>query len=68
MLDQDNEENSLEMELENAVINSLEDNHALQKRTSSLPDQIYIFPLIRRPFFPEWQLLLSSNRVHFMKY
>jgi ATP-dependent Lon protease len=52
MLDQDSEDNSLEMELENAVMNSLEDSQSLQKRTSPLPDQIYIFPLIRRPFFP----------------
>lgn len=52
MLDQDNEDNSLEIELENAVMNSLEDNQALQKRTAALPEQIYIFPLLRRPFFP----------------
>jgi ATP-dependent Lon protease len=55
MLDQenqDNEDNSLEMELESMVMNSLEDSQALQKKTTSLPEQIYIFPLIRRPFFP----------------
>lgn len=52
MLDQDNEDNSLEMELENAVIDSLEDNQALQKRHPQTPDQVYIFPLVRRPFFP----------------
>jgi ATP-dependent Lon protease len=52
MLDQDIDDNSLEMELENAVMNSLEDSQALQKRTAPLPDQIYLFPLIRRPFFP----------------
>jgi ATP-dependent Lon protease len=52
MLDQDNEDNSLEMELENAVMNSLEDSQSLQKRSASLPEQVYIFPLIRRPFFP----------------
>lgn len=52
MPDQDNEDNSLEMELEDAVMNALEDGHALQKRTASLPEQIYIFPLVRRPFFP----------------
>lgn len=52
MLDQDNEDNSLEIELENAVMNSLEDNQTLQKRATVLPEQIYIFPLIRRPFFP----------------
>lgn len=52
MLSQDNENNSLEMELENAIMSSLEDSQALQKRTTALPEQIYIFPLIRRPFFP----------------
>ncbi len=52
MLDQDNEDNSLEIELENAVMNSLEDSQSLQKRTAALPEQVYIFPLIRRPFFP----------------
>ena len=52
MLEADAEENSLEMELENAVMNSLDDNQALQKRPLSLPEQIYVFPLLRRPFFP----------------
>lgn len=52
MLDQNHEETSLEMELENAVMNSLEDNQALQKKSLSLPEQLYVFPLIRRPFFP----------------
>lgn len=52
MLDQNNEDNSLEIELENAVMSSLEDNQVLQKRTVALPEQLYIFPLIRRPFFP----------------
>lgn len=52
MLDSDPDENSLETELENAVMNSLEDNQAAEKKALSLPEQIYIFPLIRRPFFP----------------
>lgn len=53
MLDQDNEDNSLGMELENAVMNSLEDSQNLQKQSSPLlPEQIYLFPLVRRPFFP----------------
>ncbi len=52
MLDQDNEDNSLEIELENAVMSSLEDSQALQKRGTALPEQVYIFPLLRRPFFP----------------
>jgi len=52
MLNHDNDNNSLELELENAIMNSLEDNHALQKRTAALPEQIFIFPILRRPFFP----------------
>lgn len=52
MLDQDNEDNSFEMEIENSAINALEEGQILQKKTMSLPEQIYIFPLIRRPFFP----------------
>jgi ATP-dependent Lon protease len=52
MLDQDHEDHSLEIELENAVMSSLEESQALQKGTGALPEQIYIFPLLRRPFFP----------------
>lgn len=52
MLNQDNDDNSLELELENAVMNSLEDNQTLQKPMTTLPEQVYIFPLLRRPFFP----------------
>ncbi len=40
------------MELENAVMNSLEDNQSLEKKDTQVPEQIYIFPLVRRPFFP----------------
>ncbi|MFI0434455.1 MAG: endopeptidase La [Parachlamydiaceae bacterium] len=52
MLNQDDQNDSLELELENAIINSLEDSHSLQKKMTAAPDQIYIFPLLRRPFFP----------------
>lgn len=52
MLDRDNDDNSLEIELENAVMNSLESSQVLQKKTGKSPEQIYIFPLLRRPFFP----------------
>ncbi|MCE2982331.1 MAG: endopeptidase La [Parachlamydia sp.] len=47
MLDQD--DNSIEIEFENAVINSLEEN--LDKKNIN-PEEVNIFPLIRRPFFP----------------
>ncbi|WP_068466855.1 endopeptidase La [Candidatus Protochlamydia phocaeensis] len=51
MLNQEHDDSSLEMELENAVMNSLEESqHA--KKITQLPEQIHIFPLIRRPFFP----------------
>ncbi len=52
MLNQDNENTSLELELENAIMNSLEENHALQKRSAPTPEQIFVFPVLRRPFFP----------------
>ncbi len=51
MLNQEDEENSLEMELENLIVNPL-DNSNLSKREDISPDQLYIFPSIRRPFFP----------------
>lgn len=52
MLNQDDDNNSLESELENAIMNSLEESHSLQKKMTALPEQVYIFPLLRRPFFP----------------
>jgi ATP-dependent Lon protease len=50
MLDQEQEDHSLEIEFENAMINSIEDS-APNKKNSD-PDELNIFPLIRRPFFP----------------
>lgn len=52
MLDADTEENPLEIEFENAIVSSLEENQTLQKKSNTLPEQLYIFPLLRRPFFP----------------
>lgn len=47
------QEKSLEQEIENALLNSLgEEGEAFLKRGGALPDELYIFPLIRRPFFP----------------
>lgn len=46
------ENSSLESELENAVIHSLEEGSIGVKKASSPPDQLFIFPLVRRPFFP----------------
>lgn len=48
MLDQ--EDNSLEIEFENAMLNSIEDNSPNKKNSD--PEELYIFPLVRRPFFP----------------
>lgn len=45
------DKNSIEIELENAVMDSLE-NHRGTKATASLPKELYIFPMLRRPFFP----------------
>ncbi len=40
------------MELEEAVLNSLQDSQNPSKKGGNLPEQLYIFPLVRRPFFP----------------
>jgi len=47
----DENDTSFELELENALLNSFEEGQRAAKK-SSAPDQIDIFPLIRRPFFP----------------
>jgi len=52
MPNQESEDHSLEMELEDDVMHSLEENHLLQKASTQAPEEIYIFPLRRRPFFP----------------
>lgn len=68
MLDSDNEKQQpLELEFENDIINSLEENQGIQKKNLSFPEEVYVFPLVRRPFFPEWQHLSSLNRDLFMK-
>jgi ATP-dependent Lon protease len=43
---------NFEAELENALLSSLEEGTRLPKKGSALPDEIDIFPLTRRPFFP----------------
>jgi ATP-dependent Lon protease len=52
MLEAESEENSLEAELENAVMSSLEEGASSDKSSQKLPEQLYVFPLLRRPFFP----------------
>lgn len=51
MLNQDSDENFGDLELENTVMNSLEESQ-LNRKDSQLPEQVSIFPIIRRPFFP----------------
>lgn len=43
---------NLDAEIENAVMNSLEESTQEAKKGIKPPDQLYIFPLLRRPFFP----------------
>lgn len=50
-MDQDTENSSFELELENAVIDSL-GNHQNNKKDSPSPEELFIVPLLRRPFFP----------------
>jgi ATP-dependent Lon protease len=51
MLDQEDAA-SLDMELEQAVMNSLEENEQGGKKIVLSPEHVHIFPLTRRPFFP----------------
>lgn len=42
----------LEEELENAMIESLEDNALIETKYVAPPQKLYFFPLLRRPYFP----------------
>lgn len=48
-MDEENEL-SFDLELENAVLNSIEEG--IRRKSSIFPNEIDIFPLLRRPFFP----------------
>jgi len=50
-LNQSNDESSFDLEIENAVIHSLEAQQSM-KKGGSYPTELPIFPLTRRPFFP----------------
>ena len=53
MLNEEDEEvGAFEAGIENAMIDSFEDKENFAKKDPALPDQAYIFPLSRRPFFP----------------
>lgn len=43
---------SFELELENAVLNSLDDSEQGAQKNGDAPENLHIFPLLRRPFFP----------------
>lgn len=43
---------NIELEIENAVIDSLSNQSDLKRDPSSFPTDIYLFPLAKRPFFP----------------
>lgn len=49
---QDNILRSLEEEIEDAVLNSIEEEAELNGKKGEAPSQLYLFPLVRRPFFP----------------
>lgn len=43
---------SLEAELEDAIMQSLDASSQSNAKNTKSPDQLYIFPLLKRPFFP----------------
>jgi len=51
-LNQESQDNAFDLELENAVINSLDESQQAMKKGVSAPEDLFIFPLLRRPFFP----------------
>jgi len=51
-LHQNTDDNIIDTDLENAVMDSLEEHHKDKNKTVSRPDELYVLPIIRRPFFP----------------
>ena len=47
-----NDESELEMEIEHAMLRSMEEDSKDTKKRKRLPKELYVFPLLRRPFFP----------------
>ncbi|MCE5319118.1 MAG: endopeptidase La [Parachlamydia sp.] len=47
----DNDNSTLEQEIEKALLQSLDEGQSPAKR-GNFPDTLYCFPLVRRPFFP----------------
>lgn len=52
MFEEDNQNTSLELGIEDALMNSLGDDDDQQKNSSALPEEVFVFPLVKRPFFP----------------
>jgi ATP-dependent Lon protease len=50
-LHQENDTN-FEEDMENTVLNSLDENQQTLKKSTSTPEILTIFPMLRRPFFP----------------
>lgn len=48
----DPSESSFDLELEQTLMNSLDENAQPSKKNAAAPEEINIFPLVRRPFFP----------------
>lgn len=48
----ENENNPIDIEFENALLDSLDKAPKDSKPTAALPTELHIFPLLRRPFFP----------------
>lgn len=48
-MNENNEDNSAEMELEDAIMDSLEQDQA---KNNTRPTELFILPIVRRPFFP----------------
>lgn len=51
-MNQDDQDAEFDLNIEQAVMNSLEQEETLSAKDSVLPEQLLFFPLSRRPFFP----------------
>jgi ATP-dependent Lon protease len=52
MLDLGEDEKFFDMDIEDAIMESFEGKEQFPKKDTVLPGQVYLFPLLRRPFFP----------------
>lgn len=46
------EENNIDVDLEEVILSTLSEAEATPKKNSTFPNQVYIFPIVKRPFFP----------------